>query len=120
MWLSKQTSKRAGPAAAPPLRGTVTLSGPEAAAYTDAERRGLSVCAPGGYFWRPAVRDEVLVIKEGDRGYVLAALPERTPDLEPGDIVLKAGEAGLRLSPNGHVTITGTKVMVNGIILYEE
>ena len=120
MWLSKQAAESKDPSAVPPLRGTVTLSGSEAAVYTDAERRGLTVCAPGGYFWRPAVRDEVLVIKEGGRGYVVADLPGQPPLIQPGELLLLTGEAAVRLTPNGHVAISGTKVTVNDIVLYNE
>jgi len=119
MWLSKQTTHRTGQRITPPLRGTVTLSGPEAAVYTDAEHRGLTVCAPGGYFWRPAVRDEVLVIKEGERGFVVAALPAAKPDMDPGEIVLQTGDARMSLKPDGKVTIDGTKVTVCGKVLYD-
>ena len=120
MWLSKQTTHRAGQRITAPLCGTVTLSGPETAAYTDAERRGLAVCAPGGFFWRPSVRDEVLVIKEGGRGYVVAALPKEKPELEPGEILLKAGLSGLSLKPDGQVVISGKKVTVGGTVIYDE
>ena len=120
MWLSKQTARFTGQRITVPLCGTVTLSGQETAAYTDAERRGLAVCAPGGYFWRPAVRDEVLVIKEDRRGYVVAALLKTNPDLEPGEILLKTGDASLSLNPNGHVAINGKKVTVCGTVIYDE
>ena len=119
MWLSKQVGLGTTPSA-PPLRGTVTLSGPEAAVYTDAERRGQTVCAPGGYFWRPAVKDEVLVIKEGERGYVVAAVNDQPPPVEPGEVLLRAGQASLRLSPDGHIVFTGKKMTVNDIVIYDE
>lgn len=45
--------------------GEVTLEGDPAGAYLDGERRQLAVYGPGGYCWKPALGDRVLVLKAG-------------------------------------------------------
>ena len=117
MWLSKQTARSSKKTSETPLCGTVTLSGPETAVYTDAERRGLSVRAPGGYFWRPKITDEVLVIKEGEQGYVIADLPKKPPAIGPGELLLKTGLSSMRLCPDGLIEIEGIRVTFNGTLL---
>ncbi len=115
MWLSKQSAARPGGDGAAPLRGTVTISGAEVAAFTDAERRGMLVCAPGGYFWRPGVGEDVLVIKEpgGRTPYVIGALSLHGVSLGPGEVLIETGEASLRLSPDGSIQLQG-KVTIGG------
>ncbi len=46
--------------------GVVTLGGDPAGVYLSGERRWVAVYAPGGYQWRPAVGEKVLVLKAGD------------------------------------------------------
>ena len=48
--------------------GTVTLGGDPAAVSLGGERRQVPVYAPGGYQWRPAAGDQVLVLKAGPSG----------------------------------------------------
>lgn len=48
--------------------GEVTLEGDPAGAYLDGERRQLAVYGPGGYCWKPALGDRVLVLKAGQGG----------------------------------------------------
>jgi hypothetical protein len=114
MWLSKQTGTRPEPPAPSALRGTVTLSGADVAAFTDAERRDVTVCTPGGYAWRPAVRDEVLVIKDAERhkSYLIAALSVSDPVLAPGEVRLYSGEAELRLTPDGGARLTSGRASI--------
>ena len=45
--------------------GQVTLGGDPAAVLLGGERRQVPVYSPGGYAWRPAAGDRVLVLKAG-------------------------------------------------------
>ncbi|MDR3208199.1 MAG: hypothetical protein LBT60_07735 [Oscillospiraceae bacterium] len=115
MWLSKQSVARPDTQGPSALRGTVTLSGAEVAAFTDAERRGIAVCGPGGYAWRPSVGDEVLVLKDADgrKSYLVAALPAAVPGLAPGEVCIRVGQAELRLMPDGEAHLkTGLAAVV--------
>ena len=97
--------------------GQVTLSGAPAGAYLDGERRDLAVLAPGGYFWRPAVGEAVLVLKqEGEPGCVAGV--RCGGNLDPGEVLIRAGQgdAAIRLENNGTVNLTG-QVLINGVPL---
>ena len=65
MWLSRQ-GRGNGNAEAGAELGTVTLAGDRPSVYLSGERRDLPLMGPGGYLWRPAPGQRVLVIKAGD------------------------------------------------------
>lgn len=97
--------------------GQATLSGDPAGVYLDAERRALAVFAPGGYVWRPAVGEEVLVLKqEGENSCVVGV--RCGGDLAPGEVLIHAGqgEAAIKLSTDGTVNLMG-QVLINGVPL---
>lgn len=97
--------------------GQTTLSGDPAGAYLDAERRTLVVFAPGGYVWRPAVGEEVLVLKqEGENSCVVGVRCDG--DLAPGEVLIHAGQgdAAIKLSTDGTVNLMG-QVLINGVPL---
>ena len=97
--------------------GQTTLSGDPAGAYLDAERRALVVFAPGGYVWRPAVGEEVLVLKqEGENSCVVGV--RCGGDLAPGEVLIHAGQgdAAVKLGNDGTVSLMG-QVLINGVPL---
>jgi len=118
MYLSRRERGRGGPAAA--LTGPVTVDGAELGALLEGERRGIRVYAPGGYHWAPARGREVLVLKAGGQGEVPCALGEPMDNaalgLGPGEVAIAAGDAMVRLSPGGTVSVTGT-FTVNGTVV---
>ena len=120
MWLSQRRAE-ARRAETPAETGPVTLGGDPAGVYLSGERRGLPVFSPGGYQWRPAAGQEVLVLKAGadqESPCVVGVRQAGTP--EPGETYLfSQGEASaIRLSPNGTLNLTG-QICVNGVKLEE-
>ena len=105
MWLAKQQKRETAETVS--AVGEVTISGDTPAVELDSERRNLEVYAPGGYRWRPAQGQKVLVLK-ADGAACIAGTPA-PGGLEPGEIQLEsAGGAKLRLDNSGTVTVTGS------------
>lgn len=98
------------------LTGPVTLAGDPAGAWIEGERRGVAVYAPGGYHWAPRLGDEVLVLKSGEEGELPCAIgvPAGGQALLPGEVLITAGGAAIRLKPEGEVAVTG-RLTVNGV-----
>ena len=98
------------------LTGPVTLPGDSAGVYLEGERRGVAVYAPGGYHWVPAAGDEVLVLKTGERGEKPCAVGVSAggQGLLPGEVLITAGVASIKLGLDGKVSVTGN-LTVNGI-----
>ena len=116
MWLSERKRGRQYGEA---MVGQTTLSGDPAGVYLDAERRTLAVFAPGGYAWRPAVGEEVLVLKQ--EGEKTCAVGVRCGgDLAPGEVLIHAGQgdAAIKLGNDGTVELMG-QVLINGVPLEE-
>ena len=92
--------------------GEVTLEGDPAGAYLDGERRQLAVYGPGGYCWKPALGDRVLVLKAGQGGESPCVAGKRQGEAE----TLGAGEVRTdgRLELNGQVMVNGQSL--NGLI----
>lgn len=101
------------------LTGPVTLPGDQLGVWLEGERRGVTVYAPGGYHWAPALGDEVLVLKTGEEGEKPCAVgvPAGAGELMPGEVLITAGEASLKLGLNGRVDITG-ELYINGAPLF--
>lgn len=116
MFLSKREWQRRGGGAA--LTGMVTLPGDRLGVWLEGERRGVAVYAPGGYHWAPGLGEEVLVLKSGESGEMPCAVgvPAAVEGLRPGEVLITAGEASIRLGLDGRVSITGT-LTVNGTIV---
>lgn len=118
MWISGQCKKEQG------MRhnarvGVVTAQGERIGVYTDGQMRLLPVAAPGGYRWRPANGQQVLVLKTGadaESACVLAEQSEPVEDLLPGEVELRGPDCGLRLNREGQVALRGT-VLLNGVPL---
>ena len=118
MWIAEQ-GRRRPQADGTALVGQVTLPGDPAAVYLDGERRELPVYGPGGYVWRPAKDQQVLVLKTGAAGE--APCVAGTPcgeewEVAPGEVLIYSGGATVRLS-GGAVTISGGSVSLNGQVL---
>lgn len=110
MWLARQ-QKRENVQAAGSV-GEVTIGGDAPAVELDSERRGLAVYAPGGYRWRPAPGQKVLVLKADGEPCVVGA--ESQGGLAPGEVLLEsAGGASVRLDGAGTVTL-GANAAVTG------
>ena len=94
--------------------GLVTLSGDPAGVLLGGERRWLPVYSPGGYCWRPAVGDRVLVLKAGQEGEIpcVLAAEQGQRELAPGEVCLQGGGSRVhlgqdRLELNGNITVNG-------------
>lgn len=104
MWLSRQQKreKEERPAAG----GTVTISGEKVSVDLDSERRDLPVYGPGGYRWRPAAGDRVLVVQT-EEGLCVVGTP-CAPGLEEGDVGLSVtGGAAVTVKRDGRVLLSG-------------
>lgn len=113
MWMAEQHRRRRPGGGA--QIGSVTLEGDPAGVCLDGERRELPVFGPGGYLWRPAREDQVLVIKTGADGEtpcVAGKRNERSVQLAEGEVLIYSGSAAIRLS-GGTIALEGT-VLVNG------
>ena len=112
MWLSEERARK--PAAEPTAEwGAVTVASPSAV-YLGGERRQVPVCCPGGYAWRPAVGDEVLVLKagaEGEQPYILGRTGAAGESLKPGQVRVGSAQCGLLCGEE--LELSGT-VKVNG------
>ena len=112
MWLSEQKSRKPATEAVAEW-GTVTIGEP-AAVYLAGERRQVPVCCPGGYAWRPAVGERVLVLKAGNEGevpYILGMSQPGGENLQPGQTRITGSDCGILLGEA--LQLTG-KVQVNG------
>ncbi len=111
MWLSQQFSK--AQAQAPSSLGEVTIPGAQAAARSgEGEQRLLPLISPGGYAWLPETGAQVLVLREGSPCILGLTQPE-LPELEPGEVLLYAGTASIRLKKDGSICLNG-RIFVNG------
>ncbi len=113
MWLSKQAAARARDRHVADV-GVVSIGTSAPAVVTDGETRNLAVFAPGGYAWRPAAGEQVLVLKAGAAGAVAGA---RTRDagLSAGEVLIfSSGGASIRLGADGSLELVGN-VKINGV-----
>lgn len=115
MWISEKLKGTADTPAA--CAGEVTIGGENAAVATFGEMRGVAVYAPGGYVWRPAVGDKVLVLKSGTGGeekYIIAAKNEKAPvSVAPGEVCIYSNGATIKIGSGGRIDITGN-LYING------
>ncbi len=117
MWTSERDRRLMAQEAQAEL-GVVTLGGDPAAVLLGGERRTLPVCSPGGYSWRPAVGDKVLVIKSGAEREEPCVVGKAQPEerLAPGEVKLSGGgDAGVHVQKSA-VDLLG-EVKVNGVDL---
>ena len=115
MWLSRQM-KPAMPTADADL-GVTTIAGEQAGVVTRGEVRALTVYGPGGYAWRPAAGDRVLVLKAGgeQESLFILGMEPGGEELSPGEVRLSGGSSSIRLGSsaldlNGNIRINGTEL----------
>lgn len=115
MWLARQI-KRTEAGTEYARLGQVTVAGDPAAVYLDGERRALPAFGPGGYCWRPAVDQEVLVLKAGAAGETLCVAGARCQgDVEPGEVRIFVPDGpSIHLKRDGTVDILGKSLRFNG------
>ena len=117
MWISRRAwpeSKREALAEG----GEVTLE-ENVGVYAEGERRSLPVYGPGGYRWRPAMGEQVLVLKLGQDGEqpCVAGSAVDLDSINVGDVELYTEGARIRLSKDGRVDIDG-KIYINGKLYF--
>ena len=116
MWTSER-SRRPLVREAAAETGEVTLGGGQAGVILGGERRWTALCCPGGYTWRPAAGDRVLVLKAGgeqESPFILGVETDGS-DLAPGEVRLSGGSSTLRLGSGG-LELNGN-IQVNGMTL---
>ena len=102
MWLSERKSAKSEDDAV----GSVTVSGEKYAVMGFSEHRNIGIYTPGGYFWRPFVGDEVLVLKDG----IVGKRSDET-DLLPGEVCIRsAGGAEIHLCNDGSIRLKGNLI----------
>ena len=114
MWTSER-SRRPLVQEAAAETGEVTLGGEQAGVILGGERRWTALCCPGGYAWRPAAGDRVLVLKAGgeqESPFILGT-EAGGEELSPGEVRLSGGSSSIRLASsaldlNGNIRINGT------------
>lgn len=104
-------------------QGEVTLSGDVMGVYLDGERRELRMNNPGGYHWKPAVGESVLVVNENEGEKVLHIIgsnrttePGRQlplPEVEAGDVCVTSD--GL-----AYVHLQGNDLRLQGNLYYND
>ena len=124
MWLAQRSERESKAGAAAAEVGTVTLPGNPSAVYLSGERRQVPLFAPGGYYWRPASGQELLVIKTGEEGELPCAVGCRTQkpptELKNGEIALSAGKSSLVLRTEGETEVNGTLSVTGGLTVNGE
>lgn len=98
--------------------GLVTLGGDPAGVNVGGERRWLPVYSPGGYSWRPAAGDKVLVLKAGAERESPCVLgtPQQETDLKPGEVRLSGGGSGALWVSGSNLELRG-QILINGTSL---
>lgn len=116
MWLSSKTRPAAVTSGSD--LGVTSISGGSAGVVTRGEVRKLPVYGPGGYAWRPASGETVLVIKGGTGGEescVAGAKQGEVPDeLQPGEVYIHANGGSVYLKENGTVEVQGDGIVLKG------
>ena len=116
MWTSER-SRRPLVQEAAAETGEVTLGGEQAGVILGGERRWTALCCPGGYAWRPAAGDRVLVLKAGgeQESLFILGMEPGGEELSPGEVRLSGGSSSIRLGSsavdlNGNIRINGTEL----------
>ena len=112
MWLSKQT--KPGVSAPGADLGVTSISGESAGVVTRGEVRALPVYGPGGYAWRPAVGETVLVIKGGTGGEE-SCVADAPAGLRPGEVYIHAKGGSVYLKNDGTVELQGSIVLTGQV-----
>lgn len=120
MWLSEELARRTHRGAAEAESGTVTVEAESAGVYARGEVRGAVMASPGGYLWRPAQGETVLLLRGGARDtppYVIGKAEQDAQELLPGEVCIRsAGGARIVLRNDGRIELYGS-VTLNGVPL---
>lgn len=112
MWLSKKNAAQHRAAHTADV-GVVSIGAAAPAVVTDAEERDLALFAPGGYVWRPAAGEQVLMFRTGAVGAVAGA-KMAAREVAPGEVLIfSTGGASIRLGADGSLELVGN-VKING------
>ena len=110
MWTSDRGRKR--PAQEPLADvGQVTVADEQLGVYLEGERRWVRLYGPGGYSWRPAPGEQVLVLKAGGEGEIPCVVGSRQQQqLKPGEVAISSGDgkASVRLCRGGTLKLNGS------------
>lgn len=116
MWTAQQARRKNVTAVGAAEQGQVTCSEELTGVYTDGDRRWLPLYTPGGYCWRPAAGDRVLVIKAGENGESACVIgrEQKQDELSEGEVCLYSAKGAKntltndkRVALEGSVTING-------------
>jgi len=113
MWMSQREKQGRKQESASDM-GVMTM-GSEPAVLMGGERRWAQVCTPGGYRWRPAPGDQVLVIKAGDEqeSPCVAGVCQQQDQAPPaGEVHISGGDGQVKLTAKG-VELEGD-IYING------
>lgn len=116
MWLSERAASSAADSEPAAELGRVSIGGADASVVTGGESRGLKSLSFGGYTWRPSVGQNVLVIKCGDEGEVLAGVVQNgsgPAGMKNGEVYINCGGTFVYIKQNGSIELNG-RVDVNG------
>lgn len=98
---------------------TVAAGGREPWIYSCGEMQRAELICPGGFRWRPAAGQGVLVMKTGSLGEepcIIGTEDSGGEALEPGEVQLFSAGSSITLKNDGRILVEGT-VYVNGEVL---
>ena len=114
MWLSRIASERSRQSDAAVAQ--VTMGGRETGVITEAEARNVPVFSPGGYIWRPASGESLLVVKCGNEVCAAGKETEKPPEgFEEGEVYIKSKGASIWLKNSGEIVLTGNVNIEGGL-----
>lgn len=114
MWLSEMAALGGRETAPACETGVVTIGGEKPSVLLAGEKRGVSVASPGGFIWRPAAGQQVLVAQCGGEYFVTGVADQKAPDgAQAGEVYIKTDSASVKLGADGTIELTG-KVNVRG------
>ncbi|MFI3312422.1 MAG: hypothetical protein R3Y62_00905 [Eubacteriales bacterium] len=90
--------------------GTVTVGGTSPTVSTDREERQLQVVSPGGFWWRPASEDAVLVVE----GAVVGCMADCPVTLAAGEVYMGCNGASIHMRNDGGLYLGGT-IYINNV-----
>lgn len=90
--------------------GVVTVYDRGYGVLGEGEQRGVKLSCPGGYRWRPALGEAVLVIKSGEpaQARVIGAEAEDAPvELQAGEVCIYSPAACVHVKNDGSIQMRG-------------
>lgn len=115
MWLSEHMKFSGNLERSVAETGVVSLGGASIAVVTQGERRKLSMALPGGFRWRPALGQRVLVLTSSEgEAIVVGAVPEEDGAVEAGELEIHGENCAICLKKSGDVLISGRSIKLTG------